>query len=71
MQLIQRALETIGGNLQRQYERWLPSAIYRRQSLDPTVGEMRRLATGLRRSVSQGGEGPLPLQLSWSAKAYS
>eukprot|EP00092_Neocalanus_flemingeri_P035149 GFUD01038251.1.p1 GENE.GFUD01038251.1~~GFUD01038251.1.p1 ORF type:complete len:1354 (-),score=488.66 GFUD01038251.1:404-4465(-) len=46
----QRALETIGGNLQRQYERWQPRARYR-QSLDPTVEEVRRLATGLRRSA--------------------
>ena len=41
----QRALETIGANLQRQYERWQPRARYR-QSLDPTVEEVRRLATG-------------------------
>ena len=46
----QRALETIGQNLQRQYERWQPRARYR-QSLDPTVEEVRRLATGLRRSA--------------------
>ena len=46
----QRALETIGANLQRQYERWQPRARYR-QSLDPTVEEVRRLATGLRRSA--------------------
>jgi regulator-associated protein of mTOR len=48
----QRALETIGGNLQRQYERWQPRARYR-QSLDPTVEEVRRLATGLRRSARE------------------
>ena len=41
----QRALETIGNNLQKQYERWQPRARYR-QSLDPTVEEVRRLATG-------------------------
>ena len=46
----QRALETIGANLQRQYERWQPRARYR-QSPDPTVEEVRRLATGLRRSA--------------------
>ena len=46
----QRALETIGQNLQKQYERWQPRARYR-QSLDPTVEEVRRLATGLRRSA--------------------
>ena len=39
-----------GQNLQRQYERWQPRARYR-QSLDPTVEEVRRLATGLRRSA--------------------
>ena len=38
----QRALEGIGNNLQRQYERWQPRARYR-QSLDPTVEEVRRL----------------------------
>merc|ERR1719192_1807667 len=48
----QRALETIGGNLQRQYERWQPRARYR-QSLDPTVEEVRRLATGLRRAARE------------------
>ena len=36
----QRALETIGNNLQKQYERWQPRARYR-QSLDPTVEEVR------------------------------
>ena len=46
----QRALETIGNNLQKQYERWQPRARYR-QSLDPTVEEVRRLATGLRRNA--------------------
>ena len=35
----QRALETIGNNLQKQYERWQPRARYR-QSLDPTVEEV-------------------------------
>ena len=33
-----------------QYERWQPRARYR-QSLDPTVEEIRRLATGLRRNA--------------------
>ena len=36
----QRALETIGNNLQKQYERWQPRARYR-QSLDPTVEEVQ------------------------------
>lgn len=46
----QRALEAIGNNLQKQYERWQPRARYR-QSLDPTIEEVRRLATGLRRNA--------------------
>ncbi len=46
----QKALEAIGSNLQKQYERWQPRARYR-QSLDPTVEEVRRLATGLRRNA--------------------
>lgn len=45
-----RALEAIGNSLQKQYERWQPRARYK-QSLDPTVEEVRRLATGLRRSA--------------------
>ena len=49
----QRALETIGNNLQKQYERWQPRARYK-QSLDPTVEEVRRLATGLRRNARDG-----------------
>jgi len=35
----QKALETIGNNLHKQYERWQPRARYR-QSLDPTVDEV-------------------------------
>ena len=45
-----RALEMIGNNLQRQYERWQSRARYR-QTLDPTVDEVRRLAIGLRRNA--------------------
>lgn len=45
-----RALEAIGNNLQKQYDRWQSRARYR-QSLDPTVDEVRRLATGLRRNA--------------------
>lgn len=46
----QRAIETIGNALQKQYERWQPRARYR-QSLDPPLEEVRRLATGLRRNA--------------------
>jgi hypothetical protein len=46
----QKALETIGANLQRQYERWQPRARYK-QSLDPTVDEVKKLCTSLRRNA--------------------
>lgn len=46
----QRALETIGNNLQKQYERWQPRARYK-QSLDPTVEEVKKLCTSLRRNA--------------------
>ncbi|ELU10886.1 hypothetical protein CAPTEDRAFT_199386 [Capitella teleta] len=46
----QKALETIGSNLQRQYERWQPRARYK-QSLDPTVDEVKKLCTSLRRNA--------------------
>lgn len=46
----QKAVETIGNSLQRQYERWQPRARYR-LSLDPTYDEVKRLTTGLRRSA--------------------
>ena len=48
----QRAIEAIGNNLQKQYERWQPRARYR-QSLDPPLEEVRRLATGLRRNARE------------------
>ncbi|OQR91926.1 regulatory-associated protein of mTOR [Achlya hypogyna] len=44
----QKALETIGKTLQSQYERWQPRARYR-QSLDPTVDEIKQLCVSLRR----------------------
>ncbi|OQR89222.1 regulatory-associated protein of mTOR, partial [Thraustotheca clavata] len=44
----QKALETIGKTLQSQYERWQPRARYR-QSLDPTVDEIKQLCISLRR----------------------
>ncbi|TMW63135.1 hypothetical protein Poli38472_002076 [Pythium oligandrum] len=43
-----KALETIGKTLQSQYERWQPRARYR-QSLDPTVDEVKQLSVSLRR----------------------
>ena len=48
----QRAIEAIGNNLQRQYDRWQPRARYK-QSLDPPLEEVRRLATGLRRNARE------------------
>lgn len=52
----QRAIEAIGNNLQKQYERWQPKARYR-QSLDPPLEEVRRLATGLQSSKGRTGLG--------------
>ena len=46
----QKAVETIGNSLQRQYERWQPKARYR-LSLDPTYDEVKRLTNNLRRSA--------------------
>ena len=46
----QKAMESIGANLQRQYERWQPRARYK-QSLDPTVDEVKKLCTSLRRNA--------------------
>lgn len=46
----QKALEAIGCNLQKQYERWQPRARYK-QSLDPTVEEVKKLCTSLRRNA--------------------
>lgn len=48
----QRAIEQIGNNLQKQYERWQPRARYK-LSLDPPLEEVRRLATGLRRNARE------------------
>ena len=48
----QKALEAIGSNLQRQYERWQPRARYK-QSLDPTVDEVKKLCTSLRRNAKE------------------
>uniref|UniRef100_A0A672MHD3 Regulatory-associated protein of mTOR n=1 Tax=Sinocyclocheilus grahami TaxID=75366 RepID=A0A672MHD3_SINGR len=48
----QKALETIGTNLQKQYENWQPRARYK-QSLDPTVDEVKKLCTSLRRNAKE------------------
>ena len=45
----QKALEGIANQLQKQYERWQPRARYK-QSLDPTVDEVKKLCTSLRRN---------------------
>ena len=37
----QKALEAIGSNLQKQYERWQPRARYK-QTLDPTADEVNQ-----------------------------
>lgn len=48
----QKALESIGANLQKQYERWQPRARYK-QNLDPTVEEVKKLCTSLRRNAKE------------------
>lgn len=48
----QKALEIIGGNLQKQYERWQPRARYK-QSLDPTIEEVKKLCVSLRRNAKE------------------
>ncbi|KAL1130820.1 hypothetical protein AAG570_012061 [Ranatra chinensis] len=48
----QKALEAIGANLQKQYERWQPRARYK-QSLDPTVEDIKKLCTSLRRNAKE------------------
>ncbi|XP_065210456.1 regulatory-associated protein of mTOR isoform X2 [Planococcus citri] len=48
----QKALEMVGQNLQKQYERWQPRARYK-QSLDPTVDEIKKLCTSLRRNAKE------------------
>lgn len=42
----------IGINLQRQYERWQPRARYK-QSLDPTVEDIKKLCSSLRRNAKE------------------
>lgn len=48
----QKALELIGSNLQKQYERWQPRARYK-QFLDPTVEDVKKLCTSLRRNAKE------------------
>jgi len=46
----QKALEAIGSNLQKQYERWQPRARYK-QTLDPTADEIKKVTSTLRRNA--------------------
>ncbi|XP_055346858.1 regulatory-associated protein of mTOR-like [Paramacrobiotus metropolitanus] len=45
----QKAVETIGNALQKQYERWQPRARYK-QSLDPTIEDVKKLCISSRKS---------------------
>ncbi|RDD45269.1 Regulatory-associated protein of mTOR [Trichoplax sp. H2] len=45
-----KSLEAVGNSLQKQYERWQPKARYK-QSLDPTVEEVKKLCLSLRRNA--------------------
>lgn len=45
-----RALESIAGELQRQYERWQSKARYK-SSLDPTQDDIKKLCVTLRRNA--------------------
>jgi regulator-associated protein of mTOR len=45
-----KALEQVGKNLEQQYQRWQPRAKFK-QSLDPTVEEVKKLCDSLRRSA--------------------
>ncbi|XP_052865400.1 regulatory-associated protein of mTOR [Anopheles cruzii] len=47
-----KALELISYALQKQYERWQPRARYR-HSLDPTVEDVKKLCTSLRRNAKE------------------
>lgn len=48
----QKALELVGANLQKQYERWQPRARYK-QSLDPTTEDVKKLCMSLRRNAKE------------------
>lgn len=45
-----KALETIGNNLQQQYERWQARAKYK-HALDPTMEDVKKLCASLRRNA--------------------
>lgn len=47
-----KAIEAIGNSLQKAYERWQPRARYK-QSLDPTVEDVKKLCTSLRRNAKE------------------
>ncbi|XP_022916408.1 regulatory-associated protein of mTOR isoform X2 [Onthophagus taurus] len=47
-----KALQNIGANLQKQYERWQPRARYK-QSLDPTSDDIKKLCSSLRRNAKE------------------
>ncbi|XP_045771418.1 regulatory-associated protein of mTOR isoform X1 [Maniola jurtina] len=47
-----KALESIGNALQTQYERWQPRARYK-QSLDPTMDDIKKLCCSLRRNAKE------------------
>ena len=49
----QKALEQIGNQLQKQYERWQPRARYK-QLLDPTTDDVRKLCVALRKNAKVG-----------------
>ena len=46
----QKALEHVGNQLQKQYERWQPRARYK-QLLDPTTEDVRKLCVALRKNA--------------------
>lgn len=48
----QKALDAIGANLQKQYERWQPRARYK-HSLDPTSDDVKKLCTSLRKNAKE------------------
>jgi regulator-associated protein of mTOR len=50
----QKALETIGENLQAQYTRWHPKAMYRR-AMDPTMKQVMSTCTALRHAARSHG----------------
>ncbi|KRZ05231.1 Methylmalonic aciduria type A -like protein, mitochondrial [Trichinella zimbabwensis] len=49
---MQKALESIGTALQRQYQWWQPRARYK-QALDPTVDDVKRLCISMRKNAKE------------------